>query len=208
MKELYLAAVDAVRPLLDRPEVSERWDVPSALERMTVGELAAHLARAVTIVPGYLESDGEPPLRDAAGYILALFPEAGGDPGSDLAVAVRERASKDADPGPEAVRNAWDRARADLGNSLPTVESDKAIAVRGSSMKVDDYLQTRMVELVVHGDDTAASLHTAPPEFPPGVTDVVLDCLVALAARRADPLSVIRALTRTERADPGVLRVF
>lgn len=208
MKELYLATVDAVRPLLDHPELDKRWASPSSLERMTVGELTAHLARAVTIVPGYLETDGDPPLRDAAGYILALFPEADNHPDSDLSIAVRQRASTDAGPGPESVRDSWDRARADLGDRLSTVEADKTIAVRGSSMAVDDYLQTRMVELVVHGDDLADSLGVPPPEFPPAITDVVLDCLVALASRRADPLSVIRAMTRTERGDPEVLRVF
>lgn len=208
MQTRFLSAADSTRPLLDGPALDEQWDRPSALERMTVGELAAHLSRAVTVVSRYLDTDAPPPFRDAPDYFLAIFPEVDTDLDSKMAAAVRSRATEEAAQGPEAVRAAWDRARDHLEIRLETEEPGRGIAVRGSSMQIEDYLVTRLVELVVHADDLAASLEVATPRFDPAVTGTVIDCLTRIASRRHSPGAVIRAMSRVERADPAVLRVF
>lgn len=208
MQTRFLSAADSTRPLLDLPDLEEAWDRPSALERMTVGQLTAHLSRAVTVVPGYLDTDAPPPFQDAPGYFLAIFPKVDTDLDSEVATAVRARATVEAGEGAQAVRAAWDRAREDLQVRLETEEPGRGIAVRGSSMQVEDYLVTRLVELVVHADDLAASLEVAGPRFDPAVTGTVIDCLTRIASRRHSPVAVVRALTRVERADPAVLRVF
>lgn len=208
MQTRFLSAADSTRPLLDLPALDREWDRPSALERMTVGELAAHLSRAVTVVPRYLDTDAPPPFRDAADYFLTIFPEVETDLDSEMAAAVRSRATEEARQGPEALRAAWDRTRADLEIRLGTGDPGQGIAVRGSSMRIEDYLVTRLVELVVHADDLAASLEAVTPRFDPTVTGTVIDCLTRIASRRHSPEAVIRAMTRLERADPAVLRVF
>lgn len=208
MKTRFLSAADSARPLLDLPDLGERWHRSSALERMTIGELAAHLCRAVTVVTRYLDTDAPPPFQDAPGYFLTIFPEADTDLDSDMAAGVRARAAEEAGRGPEGIRTDWDRAREELAIRLGTREPGRGIAVRCSSMRVEDYLITRLVELVVHADDLAASLGVASPRFDPAVTDTVIDCLFRIASRRHSPAAVIRAMSRTERGDPDVLRVF
>lgn len=208
MQLRFLSAADSTRPLLDLPDLERRWDRPSALERMTVGGLAAHLSRAVTVVTRYLDTDAPPPFRDAPDYFLSIFPEVDTDLDSEMATGVRARAATEAEEGPEAVRVAWDRAREELEIRLASDEPARGIAVRGSSMRIEDYLITRLVELVIHADDLAASLDVAAPRFEPAVADVVIDCLTRIASRRHSPAAVIRAMSRTERADPAVLRVF
>ena len=208
MYTTFFETLDAIRPLLDHPELADRWDEPSALERMTIGALTAHLGRAATVVDQNLDTVGEQPLRDAPGYFINLMQEPDTDLDSDLAVSVRRRAEEDAEPGYDAVRQRWDDVRRRLGQVLPAVDPNKAIAVRSSSMTVSEYLKTRLVELVVHADDLSASLGTDAPELPASATRDVLACLTEMLARRNGPLSVIRAMSRVERGDPAALRAF
>lgn len=205
---VFLQAADAARQLLDIPDLAARWTDPSVLERMSVGDLTAHLARAVTNVPRYLTKAAAPPYRDPAGYFLSLAPDLDTDLDSDLAVAVRDRARTEAGSGLGAVRQSWNDAREQLASELTPAVLEYGIAVLGSGMRVGDYLVTRMVELVVHSDDLAVSLGIETPDFDPAVTGPVIECLTEIAALRSSPLEVIRAMTRTERSLPETLRVF
>lgn len=204
----FLGAADAARRLLDVEGMAERWEEPSSLDRMTIGELTAHLSRAVALVARYLDTPAEPPYRDAAGYFFALVPVADTDLDSDLAVAVRDRARQEAGPGLDTVRRTWDEARAELSQRFDPAVLDRGISVLGSAIRVGDYLTTRLVELVVHADDLAVSLGEPTPDFSAAATEAVTACLTALAALRSSPLEVIRAMTRRERAEADVLRVF
>lgn len=206
--DIFLEAADAARPLLDVPALRSRWEDPSALEKMKIGELAAHLSRAITLVPRYLDSPAPPPFRDAAAYFHALLPEVEPDLDSELAVAVRARATEEAGAGLDGVRRAWDEASSDLARRLDPTTLQAGIAVRGSAMRVGEYLTTRLVELVVHADDLAASLDVPCPSFADEATEAAISCLTRFAALRSSPMEVIRAMTRRERAAPGVLQVF
>lgn len=208
MRRLFLGAADTARRLMDHPRLEESWDQHGALELMTVGALSAHLARAVTVVPGYLDTDGHPPLRDAPDYFLALSPQADTDLDSELSRSVRARAEEEAQAGLAAVVSSWDDARRELGRRLPEEDLERPIRVRSSTMQIGDYLITRLVELVVHTDDLAVSLQAPTPPFEPAVTNEVIICLTEMARRRHSDLEVIRAMSRRERADPGVLRSF
>ena len=75
-------------------------------------------------------------------------------------------------------------------------------------MLLDEYLTTRLVEIVLHSDDLAASLGRPEPEFEPDATDRVVGCLIEMAARRHSSLAVIRAMTRRERDLVRALRVL
>jgi hypothetical protein len=208
MRETFLATVDSARALLDHPALPQRWNDPSALERMTIGALTAHLSRAVKLVPRYLDTPAEPPYRDAPGYFLSFAGQIDTDLDSEIAVAVRSRAEEESAAGLSAVLIGWDTARRELDTRLTPETEERGISVLGSSMRVADYLVTRTVELVIHSDDLAASLGVDPPDFEGEAFSAVISCLIEMAARRSSPLALIRAMTRVERSDPGVLRVL
>lgn len=52
---------------------------------------------------------------------------------------------------------------------------------QGWSLRRDDFLHTRALEIVVHTDDLAVSVGVPTPEFPPEVFAPVRDLLVRLA---------------------------
>ena len=59
---------------------------------------------------------------------------------------------------------------------------------------------SRLLEIVVHADDLAASLDLATPRFEPEVLDPVLGLMAALSQRRHGQDAVVRTLARAERA--------
>ena len=74
-------------------------------------------------------------------------------------------------------------------------------------MTLDDFLLTRLIELVVHSDDLAASVGLETPQLPADVVDPVVDLLARLAVHRHGPTAVIRTLSRAERA-PATISAF
>jgi hypothetical protein len=69
---------------------------------------------------------------------------------------------------------------------------------------VNDFLLTRVMELVVHADDLAVSLGIATPPMPEAATEATIQLLSRIAAWRHGPLSVVRALARRERAPASI----
>lgn len=74
-----------------------------------------------------------------------------------------------------------------------------AIPWQGWSLRRDDFLLTRMTEIVVHANDLAFSVGVPTPEFPAEVFEPVRDLIVRLAVRRHGQSAVIGTLTRGER---------
>jgi hypothetical protein len=209
----FLEAGRVAADLLGRPEVAARWDGPSRLEHFSMWGLAGHLVRAVGSVEIYLDrdepSDDEPGV-DATGYYRAAL-GAGGpvDLGSDLHVAVRQRGEETAAEGYDALRADLDGLLARLGERLRFEPRTRRIRVlHGLVLPLDDYLITRIIELLVHTDDLAVSADLTPPEPPPEAAGVAIAMLVDLACLRHGDLAVLRALTRRERAPEGVLNVL
>ncbi len=209
LRELFLETAALVRPLLDQPALTKRWGEPSALELMTVGEVAAHLTRAVATVERYLDAPvPEVPLLDAPGYMTSVDGLAD-DITAPLHRQIRERAATEARGGPTLVRTTWDEALEHLATRLPGEPPDRRIGVFGGrAMLLDQYLVTRILELVVHGDNLATSLALPPPAFGPPTTGVVIDCLLEVARRRHGDLALVRAFTRRERDTAEALRVL
>lgn len=204
----YVEALPLLRVLLEA--TAGRWEEPSALTRMTVGALAAHTARAAFTAQRYL-GEPEPPRReivDAPGYFLAL-PELAGDIDSRFHEAIRSRAEQEAAGGPAALLVRFDAAVVSLAEALPLEPPDRLVGVLdGLALRLDDYLVTRLVEVVVHGDDLAASLDLPAPHFAEEVANHVIGCLVEVAVRTHGSMAVIRALTRRERDIVEALRVL
>lgn len=205
----FLAAADAAHSVLGLAELAGRWDQRSALPRMTIGALAAHLARAVITVDTYLgasvqHDDGE---RMSAAAYYASMNAAASDLDAGLNVGVRERAAEGAKGGTRAVLESFERSLAQLRARLEDEPDDRFIEVYGSRrLTLDEYLLTRVVELTIHTDDLCFSIGRETPVLP-GM-EPTIRVLVGVAALRHGELAVLRALARRER-DPGeALRVL
>jgi hypothetical protein len=211
VRQTFLDAARAASALVAHPAVAAAWDEPSALARMTVGDLAAHLARAGLLVEAYLEApvgDGAP--VDAADYFLAFGDLA--DVDSALSQGVRQRARDGAGQGHAAVAARMADTVDTLAHLLPGLPPDRRVSVRdGIVLSLDEYLKTRLVELAVHGDDLRVSVPAAAGDAPPVPEEaraVAVDVLVTIAVRRHGSLAVLRALARRERDQVSALRVF
>ena len=207
--QAYLTAVDSVAELLGRPEVADAWGSPSALAEWRVGGLAGHLAAQAFLGVRLLENgpSAQDPISIDEHYERAAWVTAKVD--DDVSASIRAGGDADAQSGPAAlvdrVRTARDRAAellADTDESLVLL-----VPWQGWSLRRDDLLTTRMMEIAVHSDDLAASVGVTAPPLPSDVIDPVLALLTRLAVRRHGQSAVVTALTRAERA-PGSIAAF
>ena len=201
------AAATAVQ-LLERHELAERWHSRSVLREFSVAALAGHLSRGMTTVERYL--DGPEPGEagiSAAGYFDTMIRSADiNDPANQ---AIRARGGEAAAGGPAALASEARAACARLHSRLASVGPGRRLRVAGGLvMTIDEYLRTRVVELVVHADDLAASVGVAPMAPRPETGKIAIDALVDVARIRHGDLAVLRALARRERDQVGALRVL
>jgi hypothetical protein len=122
----------------------------------------------------------------------------------DVNVEIREGADEDAADGPDALPPLVGDALAALPNLLAQTADAVWIPWQGWSLSTEDYLTTRMMEMVVHSDDLAASVGVPTPEFPEDVLHPVFGLLTGVAARRHGQAAVVRALSRPQRAPDSV----
>jgi hypothetical protein len=199
--------------LLSAPEIAARWDQPSALEEFRMRGLVGHLVRATTSVEHYLDQDmraggelnGEP-IEAPQYYSIAVE-----DPNikSSLHQAIRQRGEEAAAGAPAATVDRLASCATRLEERLETEPADRLVSVyRGMVLRLDDYLVTRLIELVVHIDDVAVSAGLPTPEVGPAATDTAIAALVDVARHRHGDLAVIRAMTRRERDEHAALRVL
>lgn len=211
IRGVVVAAAHAITPLLGNERVAERWPEPSALAGMTIGGLAGHLSRAVETIESSL-AEPEPAADDlhtASTYFVAALSMAG-DLQGPLHTGIRERAEAAGAVGPQALLTEH-RARLDrVADLLETAPATRRVTVlRGAArMTLDEYLPTRLVEIVVHADDLAVSVGATTPAFDPAAMRVVIDVLVGTASAGHGDLAVIRAMARRERGELEALRVF
>jgi hypothetical protein len=100
----------------------------------------------------------------------------------------------------QALANEVDAALVELRRVVPAEPVDRVVDLHDWGLTVDDFLLTRVMELVVHTDDLAVSLGVATPEMPASATEATIQLLARIAAWRHGPLAVVRALARRERA--------
>jgi hypothetical protein len=175
---------------------------------MTVGAIAAHLVGSgIEILVPYLEAESPPgtrvlePSRYFSGQSLDLDHEGHRE--------VRQKAEAGSHRG--AASLATDVAAAVSGLTIRMAEQPEGrrIQVLGAfDMTLDGFLVTRMVELLTHTDDLAASVGVPTPDLPRGAIDLVVSCLTDVARRRHGDLTVLRSFTRRERSTPDVFPVF
>jgi Mycothiol maleylpyruvate isomerase N-terminal domain len=207
----FLEMAARVEGILGSKAVAERWEDPSALEGYTVAGLSGHLARGVLTVEEYVTAPGPPPhvdATDAAGYMTAVLGTH--DPlHSDLHRSVRARSSAASEVGVKALEEDVRRARQRLSRLLTASTMDRRIEVfTGVVLTVEEYLRTRLVELVVHFDDLSFSVGEDNAEgLPQDAYEEVAIVLMQVALRRNGGLSVVRSLARRER-HPEAIRAL
>jgi hypothetical protein len=210
----FLESLEVAARLVRSPAVGAAWESPSALDGYTVGGLCGHTYQSVRRLVELLD---DPP--DAAAPTVApgeyYLRPASADPGAGAAddagvhASLRAGGEELAASGPEALGERLDALRTELETRLSGAPPSTPVAVLtmpGSASRLDDYLDTRFVELVVHVDDVASSVDVAPPVLPAEAYERCLVVLQDLAMRRAGPAEVVRAYARPERARADALR--
>jgi hypothetical protein len=127
----------------------------------------------------------------------------------DVNVAIRRSGEDSAADGPDQVSARLATALQHLREVLPAEPADRLVRPPAGpwGLSLDDFLVTRMMEIVVHSDDLACSVHLPTPDLPSTVLDPVFALLTQLAARRHGPTALVRALSRAERA-PETIAAF
>lgn len=209
MRDDFLTAARSAADLLRDPKVAAAWSQPSALPEFSVGGLAAHLAYQVLALPDMLATPTptEATIPVLEHYARAAWVDAELD--DEINVRIREGGESSAAQGPAALVAQLDAAVEELAAVLPAMANRPVrLALWGPwSLLVEDYLLTRMMEIVVHSDDLAVSVSLPTPELPPAVTEPVIALLTALSVRRHGQTAVVRALSRAERA-PSTITAF
>ena len=211
IRALFCDAADAAAPLLAEPALQERFEDPSVLAEFSVRGLSGHLLRAMTSVDSYLDRP-EPEVGgavvSAAEYYASVL---GGetDINSEFHQAIRQRGVEAAPGTPKGLPEVWAEMAARLRGRLAEEGPSRLLQVYGDLvLTLDDYLVTRLIELVVHADDLAVSSGVAPPRLPAAATGLVIATLVEVARIRHGDTAVVRALTRRERDISEALRVI
>lgn len=211
--ESFFSVVDRAQRLLDAPEVASSWDRPSALADYSVAGLAGHLVRTTGRIE-LLLSQPEPTnaevLRLPISFGAARI-EVVADLNSDFQRAVRGDGETAGQAGPAALARQFGELADRLRPLLTGVARDRLVPVltiANGAATFEDYLRSRVVEVVVHTDDLAVSVGVTPPVPDPEPASVVIGVLLELARDRSGDLAVIRALARAERADQDGLRAL
>ncbi|WP_370371331.1 maleylpyruvate isomerase N-terminal domain-containing protein [Catenulispora sp. GP43] len=205
-RDLYLSVADTAAKLLAAPEVAEGWDKPSALAKLSVQGLAGHLAGQVFFIPAVL---AEPVPAEPAISIHEYYEQVswiGSDLDTPFNQAIRSGGEQEAADGPAALAARVAACVEGLGTVLPAAP-DRLVRrpTWGPwSITLDDFVTSRMLELIVHSDDLAYSVGLPTPEFPARAVETVVDLLSRIALRRHGATDVLRALSRSERAPASI----
>ena len=206
IRTAFLDASISIRPLIESNELQARWDDPSVLENFSIKGLAGHLVRAVQGAVGYLAQDvpeGAQPIP-APDYYATVLRSLGESGNKEVIV----RGEENARGGPAALVAAYEQALVDLERALGSEPSDRLVRVfMDVILRYDDYLPSRMCELLIHADDLAVSLGIDPPP-PEEALDIAIGHLVDVARRVHGDRAVLIALSRRERDTVNALRVF
>jgi hypothetical protein len=176
---------------------------------MTVGGLAHHTVAQVAHVVRLL---GQPP-RDqepiSAPEHYARADWVSEDAEGETNVRIREASDQQAVGGPDGLRALVEDflPRLEVALAAPRDPDTVHVPWQGWSLSTPDFLLTRMLELVVHSDDLAASVDLPTPEFPEPVFGAVARLLAVVSARRHGQAAVVRTLARPQRA-PATVSAF
>jgi len=204
---LVVEAVEAAAQLIGSDTVATRWNEPSALAGMTVGALCAHLVRAAGSVLAYL--DRTDPRARPPGEVLTPVTYFHAAIDSPIHERIKEVSADEAAVGPAEVAGHCADVVAAMRTRLAEEPTDRMVAALGGRMlSLDDFCRTRLIEVLFHLDDVAASVGVPCPDTSAEGRTIVIDILIGIARRQHGDWPVLHALARDERRDVDVFPVF
>ncbi len=175
----FVESVEAIR--------SDQWDEPG-LGEWTIRELVGHCARAFSTIVNFVENPlPEVDVADVGAYVRSAVAM----PGIHAAVAERghEAGRTLGDDPVAAVRRSRDQAMAAIDGC--TGDEIGSTAVGG--MLLDQYLRTRVIELVVHTTDICDAAGLPLPDFG-AAAELALVAVVGIPDDPQRQAAVLRAL--------------
>ena len=211
--DAFLDAAELAADVVCDSRVAGFWELPSVLEGYTVGGLAGHLFHATERLRQVLEADPPPPSPPAriADYYGLNRIDTPADLDQAFHRAVRDAGSRIAEQGAEELGARFTALVTSLRSTLPGIDPGRLVPVilgDGRPSRLDDYVATRVVELLVHSDDLAVSAGMPEIAMPPSSADIAIEALVLVARARHGDVAVLRALARRERSNAEILRVL
>ncbi|MCX5208018.1 maleylpyruvate isomerase N-terminal domain-containing protein [Kitasatospora sp. NBC_00240] len=211
VRRAYLETARTARDLLAEPAVAAAWHAPGALDLMTVGDLAGHLAGQTFLVPQVL-AEPVPAAHRAPLPLLDYYAAVrwiGSAPDHPVNLRIRRAGAEAGAEGPQALAARTTATVDALRRTLPAEPPDRLVHLpRGPwTLRLDDFLVSRMMELAVHTDDLAFSVGLPTPPIPAAGLDTVIRLLTRLSVRRHGPTALLRTLARAERA-PATVAAF
>jgi Mycothiol maleylpyruvate isomerase N-terminal domain len=201
-RDALLRATDALTELVSAPEVAEGWDRESALPGMTVGGVTRHLVSQPESAVEFLCIQPVPPHA----LVLSLADLYGrtdwfaAPVDAEENTSIRDDFNEMSAGGQEHSLAILEQARAELPGALAAAGPTTYVPWQDCCLATDDFLVVRLMEVVVHADDLAASIGQTTPRFDDDVLHPALALLAMLGARRQGQDAVVRALSRAERA--------
>lgn len=171
---------------LGRTEVES----PSILTGWTVRDLAAHLVPAMGVLAG-----SQPvPTGTAVDHDLASYLRSYSDNADGILRGAIEAAQPQGDDGAGALRARLEARGTEALEHLAALRAEgiTLVRVRRGVVTLDMLVMTRLIELVVHGDDLARSVDQPGP-VQPAALDLVSAALARIAERDAPGLRVLDA---------------
>jgi hypothetical protein len=209
IRDAYVEAATSTLHLLRDPDVEAAWEQPSALAEFSVGGLAAHLAHQVLSVPSVVGATApeDEPIPLLGHYERATW--RGAKPDAEINVGIRAHADGLAAAGAQLLADRVGETISTLPALLSAQPPERAVRTPSGpwSLRLDDFLVTRMMEIAVHSDDLAYSVGVEAPPLPDAVLRPVLGLLTGLAVREHGQAALLRALARAERA-PGAINAL
>jgi hypothetical protein len=204
IRDAFLDSAEAAATLLREPVLADQWSAPSALADFTTGGLARHLANQITSTVTYLAAaPGASAIPVLEHFTGNTWVTSGVDSADNI--GIRRRGEHAATLTTAAgLADDVDAALAELRKTVPAEPAERIIDLGDWGLRIDDFLLTRVLELVVHADDLAVSLNLPTPPLPATATEATIQLLARLAAWRQGPLPVVRALARRERAPASI----
>ena len=176
---------------------SDQWET-LGLGVWSVRSLVGHTARALITVRDYLELDPASQVdMETAGdyygqiYLIYTNPEAIAQRGVDAGIAL----------GDHQVERIEALKQSALDQILAQ-EPSRLVSLGGMGIPLDEYLKTRVFELVVHSIDIARATGQE-AHFDPDLIEQAAALAAGIAARKGDGEQLLMALTGRENLPEG-----
>ena len=190
----YAAQFEVLRVWISGLDADE-LETPSALAGWTVADLVGHLAGTGTTIAAVRAAPEDADPISVATYVSNYAPSA-----EQIATIARDSAEQ---AGP-ALLELLDRTNEEaMANLTALGGTDRVVQSRRGPILLSDFLDTRLMELVVHAGDLARSLpDRKPPKVLSGAAWRVVAVMRELLAQRAgDPVEALAAASALSVVD-------